>query len=42
MLMEYICENLGDVKPGILSFSCSKLHCYDFEISALKARLGVE
>lgn len=41
MLGEYIANELG-VLMGPLSFSCLKLHCYDFQIEALKARIGVE
>jgi thymidylate synthase len=39
MLMEYMSEELG-VEIGSLSFSSLKLHCYDFQISSLKQRLG--
>jgi len=42
MLMEYICEMLGDVEPGTLSFASKGLHCYGFQIETLKLRLGVE
>jgi thymidylate synthase len=38
MLLEYIANELG-VKTGTLSFSCLKLHSYDFQIEALKKRL---
>lgn len=41
MLMEYVCEMIGDVKPGSLSFSSAKLHCYDYQIDSMKARIGV-
>jgi len=41
MLGEYIANELG-ISMGPLSFSCLKLHCYDSEISALKARLNIE
>jgi thymidylate synthase len=40
MLMEYMAEQLG-VKTGPLSFSCLKLHCYDSQIKAVKARLNL-
>lgn len=40
MLMEYMAEQLG-VKTGPLSFSCLKLHCYDSQIEAVKARLNL-
>ena len=38
MLGEYISNELG-IEMGPLSFSCLKLHCYDSQIEALKARL---
>lgn len=38
MLGEYIANELG-IKMGPLSFSCLKLHCYDFAIDAMKDRL---
>lgn len=41
MLMEYMANEL-DIKTGPLSFSCLKLHCYDFQIDAVKARLHIE
>ena len=40
MLMEYMAEQIG-VKTGPLSFSCLKLHCYDSQIDAVKARLNI-
>jgi thymidylate synthase len=40
MLMEYMANEL-EVKVGTLSFSSLKLHCYDFQIDVLKARLGL-
>jgi len=40
MLMEYMAEQIG-VKTGPLSFSCLKLHCYDSQIDAVKARLNL-
>ena len=40
MLMEYMAEQIG-VKTGSLSFSCLKLHCYDSQIDAVKARLNL-
>lgn len=40
MLMEFMANELG-IEVGTLSFSCLKLHAYDFEIKPLKARLGV-
>ena len=30
------------IEMGSLSFSCLKLHAYDFEIDAVKARLYIE
>jgi thymidylate synthase len=39
MLMEYMANELG-IEVGSLAFSCLKLHCYDFELDVLKARLG--
>lgn len=41
MLMEYMANEL-DIETGPLSFSCLKLHCYDFQIDAVKARLNIE
>jgi thymidylate synthase len=40
MLMEYIANELG-VGTGPLSFSCLKLHCYDFQIKAVEERLKI-
>lgn len=40
MLGEYMANELG-IKMGPLSFSCLKLHCYDFQIEAVKSRLGI-
>jgi thymidylate synthase len=40
MLGELISNELG-IEMGPLSFSCLKLHCYDSELTAVKARLGV-
>lgn len=40
MLMEYMSNEL-EVEVGSLSFSSLKLHCYDFQIDVLKARLGL-
>lgn len=40
MLMEYMAEQIG-VETGSLSFSCLKLHCYDSQIDAVKARLNL-
>jgi thymidylate synthase len=40
MLMEYMAEQIG-VETGQLSFSCLKLHCYDSQIDAVKARLNL-
>ena len=41
MLMEYMAAELG-IEPGPLSFASLKLHCYDFQIEAVKARLYEE
>lgn len=38
MLGEYMASEL-DIEMGPLSFSSLKLHCYDFQIEAVKARL---
>jgi thymidylate synthase len=41
LLMEYMaCELNIDI--GVLSFSSSKLHCYDYQIDQVKARLKCE
>ncbi len=40
MLMEYMAEQL-EIETGVLSFSCLKLHCYDSQIDAVKARLNI-
>ena len=40
LLNEYIADQLPNVKPGPLSFSCKSLHCYDFELDVVKQRLG--
>lgn len=40
MLMEYMSNELG-IEVGTLSFSCLKLHTYDFCIEPLKARLNL-
>lgn len=40
MLGEYIANELG-IEMGSLSFSCLKLHAYDFEIKSLEARLKI-
>jgi thymidylate synthase len=40
-LMEYIANELN-IETGPLSFSCLKLHCYDSQMSALKARLNID
>ena len=39
MLNEYVAEEIG-VEPGPLAFSCKSLHCYDFQLEVLSARLG--
>jgi len=40
LLLEYISNELG-IRPGPLSFSSLKLHCYDFELEAVKERLKI-
>jgi len=40
MMMEYMADQIG-VETGPLSFSCLKLHCYDSQIDAVKARLNL-
>ena len=40
MLGEFMANEL-DIKMGPLSFSCLKLHCYDFQIESLKYRLNL-
>lgn len=41
MLMEYMSNELG-IEVGALSFSCLKLHCYDFQFNSVKQRLGIK
>jgi len=41
MLGEYISDSL-EIEMGSLSFSCLKLHCYDSQLDAVKARLYIE
>ena len=38
MLMEYMANEIG-VETGPLSFSCLKLHLYDYQLEAVRARL---
>jgi len=38
LLGEYMASELG-IEMGPLSFSCLKLHCYDFQIEGVRARL---
>ena len=40
MLGEYIANELG-IKMGPLSFTSLKLHCYDYQLDAVKARLNI-
>jgi len=40
-LMETICELLGDVEPGPLSFASKGLHAYGFQLDAVKTRLNI-
>lgn len=39
LLNEYVAEQLEGVKPGPMAFSCSGLHCYNYQIEPLKAIL---
>lgn len=39
MLMEYMVNELN-IEVGFLSFSALKLHCYDFQLEAVRSRLG--
>ncbi len=41
-LMETICEMLGDVEVGALSFASKGLHCYWFQLDAVACRLNIE
>ncbi len=41
MIGEFIANEL-DIKMGPLSFSCLKLHAYDSQLKAVKARLNIE
>jgi len=40
LLMEYMANEL-EIETGPLSFSSLKLHCYDFQIDVVKARLHI-
>ena len=40
MLMEYMANEL-EIETGYLAFSSQKLHCYDFQVSAVKSRLNM-
>ena len=40
LLNEYVSEQLDGVEPGPMAFSCSGLHCYDYQIEPLKVLLG--
>ena len=42
LLNEYVAEQLDGVEPGPMAFSCSGLHCYDYQIEPLKAILRKE
>lgn len=42
LLNEYVAEQLDGVDPGPMVFSCSGLHCYDFQITSLNAILRKE
>lgn len=39
LLNEYIANELG-IYPGPLSFTCKSLHAYDFQLEALRQRIG--
>jgi len=39
LLNEYICEFLDGISPGPLAFSCSGLHCYDFQLEYRNMRI---
>jgi hypothetical protein len=39
LLNEYVCEQLGDVTPGPLAFSCAGLHAYDYQLESIMAIL---
>jgi hypothetical protein len=41
LLLEYMANEL-EVDVGTLSFSCLKLHTYDFELDVVKNRLGIK
>jgi thymidylate synthase len=41
ILGEYIADGLG-ITMGPLSFACLKLHCYDSQLKAVKARLNID
>jgi thymidylate synthase len=40
LVQEYMAQDLG-VRTGCLSFASKGLHAYDFQIEALKGRIGV-
>ena len=40
LLQEYMANEL-DIMVGSLSFSCLKLHCYDHQLEAVRARLNI-
>lgn len=42
LLNEYVANQLDGVEPGPMAFSCSGLHCYDYQIKPLKAILKKE
>jgi len=39
LLNEYVCEFLDGISPGPLAFSCSGLHCYDFQLEYRNMRI---
>ena len=42
LLNEYIANNLDDISPGPLSFSCKSLHAYEHHVNIITKRLNKE
>jgi len=42
LLNKYVANELEEVEPGPMVFSCAGLHCYDYQIKPLKAILHKE
>jgi len=42
LLNEFVAEQLDGVEPGPMAFSCSGLHCYNYQIEPLKSILRKE